>query len=83
MRGRVGTVVVDRDGERCSACPHPFDPHVLVAVGNDPLDGGLLVCPEPGCLCVCTWGVNGAAGAGRPLRPDQRDAVRRHVQGLG
>jgi len=50
---RIGAPAEKRN-EPCKRCSHPFDPHVLVAY-EDPLDGGLLLCPE--CDCARTWNV--------------------------
>jgi hypothetical protein len=42
--------------EECAQCKHPFDPHCLVATtDNDPMKGGIIVCPEKDCDCFATW----------------------------
>lgn len=43
--------------DTCTYCSHEMGPHVLVA-GEDPLRGGIMLCPLEECLCVSTWGVN-------------------------
>jgi hypothetical protein len=43
--------------EQCPDCPHPFPPHIVVAIFESPLDGGLLFCQDPSCGCVNVWGV--------------------------
>lgn len=42
--------------ELCAQCGHEFDPHVLVTTSEDAVDGGVMLCPVPGCLCWATWG---------------------------
>lgn len=51
----------------CAICGHPFNPHVLVATLHTPEHGGLIFCPEPGCLCESTWSLEGRE---RPYIPD-------------
>lgn len=41
-------------GDLCPQCGHPFDPHVLVALGS-PLEGGFIFCQDSECPCVGTW----------------------------
>lgn len=53
-------------------CMHPLDEHVVIAHG-DPLDGGVMVCPVAGCVCVSRWDVPQARGD---------VARRRHVTAL-
>ncbi|WP_155374986.1 hypothetical protein [Catellatospora vulcania] len=45
--------------ETCAQCGHPFDPHALVTTADDPADGGIMLCPVPGCECFSTWGMEG------------------------
>jgi hypothetical protein len=40
-------------------CVHDFNAHLVLA-GPNPMEGGLLRCPEPGCPCESTWGVGDA-----------------------
>jgi hypothetical protein len=54
------------EGGPCGTCGHLFDPHVLVAAFDDPLDGGLMFCQDPECLCVNTWSLQGRP---RPAMP--------------
>lgn len=42
---------------KCKICPHDFAPHVLIPTKNDPMEGGILLCPEKGCDCFGTWDV--------------------------
>ena len=68
--------------EQCQQCQHPFDPHAVIATTGDPMDGGIMLCPEPECLCFMTWGLHGGPAK---LVPD--DAVigrlRRKLQAGG
>ena len=42
----------------CATCPHDTNDHSLVAThNNDPLYGGVILCPVPGCECYATWSV--------------------------
>lgn len=41
----------------CRHCPHPNGPHVLLNFTGDFRDGGIRLCPHPGCPCYTTWGV--------------------------
>lgn len=45
-------------GDDCSQCSHPFSPHHLIATTGDPLEGGIILCPEAGCECFSTWGAS-------------------------
>lgn len=77
MLGCYGTAMSD---DLCMRCPHLFDPHAVIATTGDPLEGGVIVCPEPGCLCYATWGINGAEPV---LIPDEQHlaVIRAEVQG--
>lgn len=46
----------------CQQCAHLYEPHSLVAVTGNPMDGGIILCPEPGCVCYSTWSVPEAVG---------------------
>jgi len=61
-----------------TSCLHPFGDHLMIAFDELPIDG-VLVCVEPGCVCVTTWAVgtlsvrqqralNALQGAYRTLR---------------
>lgn len=39
----------------CERCQHAMDPHVVVATGPTPMDGGIILCPESGCTCWFSW----------------------------
>lgn len=41
----------------CDLCGHLFDPHAVVATTGNPMDGGIILCPEKGCTCYSTWSV--------------------------
>lgn len=68
----------DTEAFDCSACLHPFDPHVLVALtfhkmlGVDEVPAsGVVLCPE--CDCASTWSV---AGVARPEMPPAQEVER-------
>lgn len=63
----------------CKQCQHPFDPHAVIATTGDPAEGGIMLCPEPECLCFSTWGM---AGGQTKWVPDaaEIDRLRRKVQ---
>ena len=42
--------------ERCWLCGHPYPPHSLIATTTEPTEGGIILCPVPGCDCLSTWG---------------------------
>lgn len=44
--------------EPCPICDDPYNEHVLIATGENPADGGILLCPRVGCQCFATWGIN-------------------------
>ncbi len=48
-----------RRRSKCRACRHAFNEHVLVGTGENPADGGVIICSESGCDCVGSWGMNG------------------------
>lgn len=72
--------------DTCERCGHPFDPHAIVACTvlpdgsiepGDPMSGGVILCPEPGCLCMMTWAPTWPGkpkGEQPPIRP-RADAV--------
>lgn len=53
--------------QTCETCGHLADPHVLVVTGASPVDGGIMLCPEAGCLCFSTWSTS--------LGPEEIDVV--------
>ncbi|MFP2909157.1 hypothetical protein ACLESD_29770 [Pyxidicoccus sp. 3LFB2] len=53
-------------GGVCELCGHLFDPHAVVATTGAPEDGGIILCPVPGCRCYRTWGFNGAPTVREP-----------------
>lgn len=56
-------------GGVCDHCPHPFDPHAVIATGNTPVEGGIILCPE--CDCFATWSVPQLTGQRDPWVPEQ------------
>jgi hypothetical protein len=64
----------------CDQCAHLFDPHSLVATTGDPMDGGIMLCPEPGCVCYSTWSMKPKTPP--KLVPDrfQIEAIREQIQ---
>ena len=70
----------------CDKCPHDSDNHVLVATkDNNPMFGGVILCPIEGCECYATWSVDPAmGGAGREglTVPDrfERARLREYIQ---
>jgi hypothetical protein len=65
--------------EQCQQCGHPFDPHAIIATTGEHLDGGIVLCPEPGCECFMTWGENGMPPVHVP-GPEEIAQLRRTVQ---
>jgi hypothetical protein len=47
----------DHEVAICPRCPHPEDPHALIATGRDPSQGGIMLCPYKDCQCFGTWSV--------------------------
>jgi hypothetical protein len=44
-------------GILCQQCQHLFDPHRVIATTGDPMEGGVMVCDVPECMCFSTWSV--------------------------
>jgi hypothetical protein len=63
----------------CQQCRHAFDPHVMVATTGEAADGGVMLCPVPGCECYGTWGLDGGPTARIPDRFEVA-ALREQVQ---
>lgn len=63
----------------CPRCGHDFNLHPMAVLLDDPMDGGVIVCQEAGCMCKATWSV---AGRPEPLMPpeDVLDQVRAQVR---
>lgn len=70
-------------GQPCEQCQHPGDDHSLVPTGLTPLDGGIMLCPEPGCQCFSTWSYGAGSHDGIRM-PDEAEiqTFRTLVQGL-
>jgi hypothetical protein len=43
--------------DSCAECGHAFGRHLVIALNGDPMDGGVMLCPENECLCATTWSV--------------------------
>ncbi len=39
----------------CGQCEHAFGKHSLISTTGNPMEGGITLCPEPGCTCFSTW----------------------------
>ncbi|HTJ39507.1 MAG TPA: hypothetical protein VL738_40285 [Dactylosporangium sp.] len=63
----------------CEQCKHPFDPHALIATTGNAQDGGIMLCPVPGCECYATWGVSDGPAKHVPDRFDVA-ALRERLQ---
>jgi hypothetical protein len=66
-------------GKPCPQCEHPFDSHAMVAIFEDTMDGGVIICPTRGCACQSTWSVSPRP---KPELPPQweLDQIRAQVQ---
>lgn len=53
-------------GDQCTSCGHPFSLHAHMAVGHDPGQGGVVLCPVRDCPCYTSW----APGEDRPENPE-------------
>ena len=51
--------IAARNAAPCEQCPHPDGGHLIVAIYEDPLAGGVRLCPEGECQCFATWSVQG------------------------
>lgn len=47
----------------CEQCGDDFDAHALIATQEDPLKGGIILCPTQGCQCYSTFAVPQAGGS--------------------
>ena len=63
----------------CELCEHPFDLHALIAAENNPMKGGIVLCPVFGCPCYATFGIQDNAPPA-PLPPQEIDRLRTAVQ---
>lgn len=67
----------------CASCGHDTDAHMLVATGDDPSCGGIVVCPQAGCACFRTWTPEGVPESVVRVPPlDELMATRARLQGL-
>lgn len=46
-------------GEPCARCEHPMDDHCMYSLTENPMNGGIVLCPSLGCRCLGTWGIGG------------------------
>jgi hypothetical protein len=65
--------------ESCRQCGHPFDPHAVISTTGDPADGGIVLCPLPGCECYATWGLDGGPARVIPDRVEV-ELLRERIQ---
>lgn len=64
----------------CAQCGHPFGVHSIVSLTGDLGDGGITLCPVPGCRCLSTWSMQGRLAPAPP--PDEQiEAIRGRLQG--
>lgn len=64
-------------------CGHPDGEHHLIATTGNPRQGGIRLCPEPGCKCYATWGVPQLGiGPGDVFVPDEIEiqSIRENIQ---
>lgn len=67
-------------GKDCEICGHPFDPHSLVATSEDPLDGGVILCPVKDCECYATWSMRPKTPPARIPDRFELAHIREHIQ---
>jgi hypothetical protein len=69
-------------GGECEQCGDPLDDHAMIPTAGDPREGGVMLCPVPGCLCLATWSVPPFSERGAVLVPDLEElaAMRAFVQ---
>jgi hypothetical protein len=67
----------------CPDCEHHWGQHDLVATTGDPYEGGIILCPEPGCECYSTWSMDGK-GKESVFEPsfEEVDLIRADIQGF-
>jgi hypothetical protein len=68
-----------REGDGCADCGHPFDPHAVVTTGENPLEGGIILCPE--CDCYGTWSTPLTQGPIVEPTPEELRDIREQVFG--
>jgi hypothetical protein len=71
--------------ELCEQCQHPSGPHAVLAPTEQPSDGGIMLCTEPGCPCFSTWSLEGYPLKWKPTEEEvaelRRDVQKREVGG--
>jgi hypothetical protein len=70
---------IDFSDEFHHDCPHPMDPHAMIPTDGDPMHGGIMLCPEPGCECFSTWS---GGGSTRPVIVPDPDYIADLRKGL-
>lgn len=45
----------------CPQCSHPTDLHSMLAANNNPMNGGVVLCPVYGCPCFTTFGTESSS----------------------
>jgi hypothetical protein len=67
----------------CEECGHVWGQHDLIATKGDPNEGGIILCPDPGCRCYQTWSVDGKPKSSVYQPPtDEVDLIRADIQGF-
>lgn len=73
----------DHHGDCPHGCGHKWGSHDLVATGLDVTDGGVTICPHPGCLCYSTWSTEGKGRESvREPSPAELAEIRADCQGF-
>jgi hypothetical protein len=75
--------VADSSTDICPPCGHPVDPHAVIVTGADYSQGGIMLCPEPGCPCLLTWSTPDSGVSGDAVRmpsPARVQALRDRLQ---
>ena len=67
------------DSDECNQCSHPFSLHALVGSDN-PMKGGVILCPVLDCPCQSTWGVGKDSQIPAALPQDEVERLRTAVQ---
>jgi hypothetical protein len=82
-----GTVISSRfhlsfgcsvSGPSCEKCGHLFGPHQVIALTGNPLEGGIILCPD--CGCLGTWAVGDNQPPELPA-PEIIEQIRQQIRG--
>lgn len=70
--------------DECLHCEHPFGEHSMLNFTGNPTDGGISLCPSPGCQCYTTWSLHGVPSKVPVNLPTQSEiaVLRRELQKL-